>query len=242
MRTEPNSPSQDGIIEFIELYNLNTLRPVMANKLIPDWYKEQKPIYQVNNFSDLTIKRCIPFLDAMTAGYFLVTTQECNVTDNGIISTKYNNNFITKHPREQFGKLTISNNFYQDIYKWNNQYLIKTPNGVSCMILHPNNWNDLPFFTLSGIVDTDTFINPISFPFLLNKNFNGIIPKNTPVVQIIPFRRENFSIELNKTLTKELINSHKEKSQKYESGRYDQDRNPLGGMYKKQYWKPKNYG
>jgi len=240
MRIEPNSPSEDNVIEFIEIYKFNALKPVLARKMLPDWYKNQSPFYKINNFEDLTVKRCIPFLDAMTSGYFLVTTEDYYVKDNIITTNKYNN-YFSKHPNEQFESMKFFHNFHKDVFKWHNQFLIKTPKNTSCMFIHPSNWLELPFFTLSGIVDTDSFINPVSFPFIIHKNFQGKIPKNTPIVQIIPFKREQLSIKLDTRPNSSLIQSHKNQSEDYESKRYDNERNPLGGMYKKEYWSPKEY-
>ena len=52
--------------------------------------------------------------------------------------------------------------------------------------------HDLPFSTFSGIVDTDKHPMCISFPFLIRKDFNGILKKGTPIAQCIPIKRENF--------------------------------------------------
>jgi hypothetical protein len=46
---------------------------------------------------------------------------------------------------------------------------------------------------MPGIVDTDTYFGLINFPFVLNDlSFTGIVPKGTPIVQVIPFKRENW--------------------------------------------------
>ena len=45
------------------------LPPLAAKKLIPDWFKKIPP----NNENDLTVKKCVPFIDAMGAGYTLLS-------------------------------------------------------------------------------------------------------------------------------------------------------------------------
>lgn len=240
MRIEPSSPSEELTIEFIELYSNKNLRPVVASNFIPEWYKNQNSYYEYNNVKDLTIKRCIPFLDAMSAGYFLVTTEDHVVSDNKI-STIEDQDSISMHMKSQFGSMPINDQFVQEVFKWKNPFLIKTPKDISCTFIHPSNWNGLPFMTMSGVVDTDKFINPVTIPFFLYKNFSGIIPKNTPVVQIIPFRRESFNIKLDLKLNKDLIGSHSALSQDYESLRYDNDGNPTGGIYKRKFWTRKKY-
>jgi hypothetical protein len=76
-----------------------------------------------------------------------------------------------------------------------NFYNINTPNGYSLLAVHPLNRIELPFHTLSGVIDTDNFNTPINFPFYIKKNFEGIIKTGTPLVQLIPFKRENWNIK-----------------------------------------------
>ena len=60
------------------------------------------------------------------------------------------------------------------------------------MFTHPINRSDLPFTTLTGMVDFDTFhYSPIHFPARWrDPSFNGVLPKGTPVAQCIPVKRE----------------------------------------------------
>ena len=47
-------------------------------------------------------------------------------------------------------------------------------------------------------MDTDSFEGVIEFPFYwINENTNDILlPANTPIVQIIPFKRESWKMEI----------------------------------------------
>ena len=48
------------------------------------------------------------------------------------------------------------------------------------------------FKVLDGVVDTDTYYNNINFPFIWTGGSGEfVIPKGTPLVQVIPFRRES---------------------------------------------------
>jgi hypothetical protein len=78
------------------------------------------------------------------------------------------------------------------IIKFNNFWTAETPPGYSLLFTHPINRSDLPFTTLSGLVDCDTFHHsPIHFPARWHDaNFNGTLPKGTPVAQCIPVKRE----------------------------------------------------
>ena len=51
------------------------------------------------------------------------------------------------------------------------------------------------FSIISGIVDTDTYINLINFPFILHKRDEQfLIKKGEPMVQVIPFKRESWKM------------------------------------------------
>ena len=49
------------------------------------------------------------------------------------------------------------------------------------------------FDIISGIVDTDVYVNTIHFPFILTKRDEQfIIKKGEPMVQVIPFKRDSW--------------------------------------------------
>jgi hypothetical protein len=56
--------------------------------------------------------------------------------------------------------------------------------------------DDLPFYSLPSIVDTDRHPAPVNFPFFLRKDFTGILESGTPIMQIIPFKREEWKSEV----------------------------------------------
>ena len=48
---------------------------------------------------------------------------------------------------------------------------------------------------LSGVVDTDAFPTPVNFPFVVTAGDGvHVLPKGTPLVQVIPFRRADAAI------------------------------------------------
>ena len=62
---------------------------------------------------------------------------------------------------------------------------------------HPVNRFDLPFTTLSGLVDCDRYQdNWVHFPaHWHDKNFTGVLPRGTPVAQCVPVKREKWVAE-----------------------------------------------
>jgi hypothetical protein len=58
--------------------------------------------------------------------------------------------------------------------------------------MHPVAYPNAPFYTIPGIVDTDVYDGEINVPFAIKDSFEGIIEKNTPMFQIIPFKRDQW--------------------------------------------------
>ena len=66
-------------------------------------------------------------------------------------------------------------------------------------------------------------------------------PAGTPVVQIIPFKRTNWTMKVNEDLSKDLeTNYHAEKTF-YMSEQYNKDGSPNPGKYKREYRVKKRY-
>ena len=63
--------------------------------------------------------------------------------------------------------------------------------------MHPVNRPELPFRTLTGLVDSDRFVDAgINFPALwCDPDFDGVLPKGTPVAQCMVLRRESLELQ-----------------------------------------------
>ncbi len=70
-------------------------------------------------------------------------------------------------------------------------------------------------------------------PFFINQSFFGTIPKGTPIVQMIPFKRDNWESEYNIIEINEMLEKNFENSKQY--------RQPNGGVYKNQVWEKRTY-
>lgn len=195
-----------------ELVNKYVTKPEKGSLLIPQWFKNA-PRYQFNDskmivdgsYHNLTVRHCMPFIDSMTSGYFLTTWTDIYVKRlDGKPVFYYENNsainefgygiiqyqeYFQSHIHRQYG-------FDPFLYVWSTYWRIKTPEGVSCLFTQPLNRTDLPFITLSGIMDTDNWHGSDVLNFALRENFEGVIPKGTPYVQIIPFRREEWDMQI----------------------------------------------
>jgi hypothetical protein len=172
--------------------------PKPAIHFIPDWYKKMEAGFPKEQTPDSqpTIKKCIPVLDAMTAGYIIVSPCDVYVS---IKDGEPNYNaampeFMSAHPRKQAYKHPKSNDF--GFPKFQNPWTIKTPKGYSCLFVSPMHNQGNRFVILEGIVDTDNYPAPVNFPFVLKTPTEEfLIPAGTPIAQVIPFKRDKWQSE-----------------------------------------------
>lgn len=206
---------------------------------IPDWYIKTKHNQSKElNFSQLKykgIKQCVPFFDTLTTGYTLVTpfdivVKKLNDFENMFSWHDGSCNFIDiRRDKDHMGLLPVPEGYQDKNYIWSTLTAIKVPKGYSLLATHPLNRYDLPFLTLSGIVDADEGMPQGNIPFYLKNNFEGVIKVGTPIVQIIPFKREDWLAEKNIPLWEE--------AQKHGN----RSASALKGYYKKNIWKRKEY-
>ena len=91
--------------------------------------------------------------------------------------------------------------------KFKMDFLIETPKGTSCYYLDPFLFDNPYITTWQGIIDTDKFNqittnNQLIFYPKVNKSF--IIPKGTPLVQIVPFVRYPWKSKITYLTKKEI--------------------------------------
>jgi hypothetical protein len=220
--------------------------PKPAAKSIPGWYKDMAVHMDgekttglsktTNVVSNLTLKGCSPFLDALTSGYMfeLPFDIEFRRNEEGMINIRWatNVNYIGSHGPDQAPGLPGPVGGSESLLKWRPGWRIITPKGYSALFTHPLNRHDLPFRTFSGVVDTDMYELGVEFPFQLLNTIEEdifILKKGTPICQVIPFKREDW---------------------KSEEVPFDEDANKKNGFklkseiirsYKRQFWQKKNY-
>lgn len=176
-------------------------QPKPASAFIPDWYKnmdsyiggEKKPTGQGGTAA--TVKRCMPVFDAMTAGYIITLPADVYVSikDEQQYFEWSDLGLVQFHPIEQAPEHPAKKPYAYP--KWINHWSIKTPKGYSTLFVQPFH-REAPFTILPGIVDTDEYYAPVNFPMVINDpKFEGMIPKGTPIAQVIPFKRESWSME-----------------------------------------------
>jgi hypothetical protein len=166
--------------------------PEPSKKFIPEWYKDIPGKKDIQN-----VKKCVPFLDAMTFGYIQKTWTDIHIkNDENGFGIFFDHKVPILNYRER-SDMPTKDEFYNIEFVWQRPWSVILPEGFSGLVTHPLNRIDLPFHTLSGIVDFDKSIhaNIGNIPFYIKKGFSGTIPVGTPMFQIIPIKREEWESE-----------------------------------------------
>lgn len=210
-------------IKFIpqsEYIDLSESPPVPSYTKIPEWFKSISPDIKLSDEDLLklpsppsrfsgTIKKCIPVMDTLTSGYMICLPQDIEVRlVNGTHlifwgTQRPDGSFIDTEQLYRLNNFIVPKNHAERPWRVHSGYIVETPKGYSTLITHPFNRFDLPFSTMSGIIDTDDNGNlDLVITLFLDKEFEGIIEQGTPIAQILPFKRENWKSKKEKFLTK----------------------------------------
>ena len=191
--------------------------PQPASQFVPQWYRDGERYINKNDGTlnipspedrSAGMKLCMPFLDSIIAGYIQSTSCDIEIIKNdGGENVEYRHVIQDENGNWQdYMNLNIIGERHGDIghtlprphghshnhMTWNGKWGWKLPRGWSAIITHPMNQHQLPFTTLSGFMDSDRFTAGGNVPFFLKEGFTGIIPKGTPMFQIIPIKREKW--------------------------------------------------
>ena len=188
------------------------------------------------------MKACIPLRDAMCSGYIIPLWTDIhakqplgeNVHFSTPAETKYG---IGWHTDQQIKGSPQKAKSPINPWKLLNPWTIKTPKGYSCLITHPINQSDDTIEFVTAVVDTDVFDAKINFPFLWKRPYNKepfseIIPAGSSTVQVIPFKREEYKMEVRGA--NDFDNSLWHQTLKKLDLSYN-------GKYRKWFWQRKSY-
>ena len=175
--------------------------PVRAKTALPDWFRKLPPVTEARvstNDSGLTVKRCMPFLDAMATGWVigLAATARMEILDKGQTVNcgwDFDRTLVSNHASHQ-----VAGNPREPLppCKFHNYWTIRTPPGWSCLFVPPLNRPNGVFEVVAGVVDTDTYQSEIHFPFFATgEDGLHVLERGTPIVQVIPFRRETTDLD-----------------------------------------------
>lgn len=226
--------------------NDNETDPGPIVKTIPEWYKEAPRYYKDpsgKNYKDPegnnvhSWKSCPVLYDGMGTGYAFKTPCDLEFTrdSQGIPHVKILDdrfpNFVQERP--PMPGFTVPWGYDQHHFAWYGEWAVRLPTGYSALYVQPINRYELPFETTSGIIDNDSVNLFGTVPFFIAKDFSGILPKGTPFLQIIPFKRENWKSDYEYPDMMKIYNDNMANIAKYRTSK--------GGVYLNEVWDRRKY-
>lgn len=214
-------------IEFLQSYPLLAdvfPLPEPGSKSVPVWWRSQpsiigeNPNTPENGALKLTVKKCQAFFDAMSVGYILKVPVDIYIdTTDGKLEIqlpnemqKFRNELISNHSMEQVSHMPFDKDLYCEmILRIHPTWMVQTPKGYSSLFMNPMHQPPSPLNAVEAIVDTDNFWSDGHLSFFLQKNFKGVIKQGTPLVQVFPFKREEWEMEVDKDFSEEKIKSQR---------------------------------
>jgi hypothetical protein len=208
MTAQPRDGIDTRVFEF----------PKPGEEKVPIWFSTLPEFYgdhQKLRPNNSTIKQSLPLQDAFTTGFIFVTPYDMEIMNPGttlpdVMVNDPNLKVEKVHTiAHTYGGPPIANKIPNDFahsapapegytkadWQWNTGFDLATPEGYSFIYTHPLNRYELPFITSSGIFDGDKFGKMEGINFFVRNGWYGIIPKGTPYLQVIPFKREDWVLE-----------------------------------------------
>lgn len=211
------SKQKDNKISFISTMPRNVElfpEPVPAFKEIPTWFKKVMPFYEnddtpMDGVQRLTVKRCVAFLDMLSSGYIIKAPFDIYIdTTNGQkifqipkalegFSNLGIKPMISAHDMKQVEGYPIDKDQYiEHIFRINPIWVAKGSSGVSALFIQPQHHEVSPLYAIAAVIDIDGYPSDGLLSFLVKKDFKGYIYRGTPLVQVIPFVRQDFVSEI----------------------------------------------
>ena len=103
------------------------------------------------------------------------------------------------------------------LMKWHNPWIITTPKGWSTRYKNPtNNWST-DIHLIEAIVDTDKYYNEVNLPFVWTGDQAGefIIKAGTPLLHVIPYKRQKTEMIVTETDVTKAIHVHNRMGEKF---------------------------
>lgn len=186
-------------------------KPMPGVRYVPEWYKLQPGSINDEEFiaqgaSGSTVKRCMPVFDAMTAGYIIGAPCDIHLDATNPEELKWSiplgvkaiqGDMFSRHAPEQYQNYPINpDEYHKQLLRIMPFWAVGTEEGYSTLFMNPHHADESPLWAFSGLVDTDKFISDGHLSFLVKKNFKGVIKQGTPLLQVLPIRREEWTSEI----------------------------------------------
>jgi hypothetical protein len=199
--------------------------PVLAKDCLPEWYTnlpEAKESYGFDEDAVKNIRACIPVQDILTAGYILRATYEVRITEeiknfvpkmgiktannlkNSLNDPKktdamqglHPNNAVAIYSEAMCPMRSTNKKNLRNYFRFESEWAVQTPPGYSCLVIQPYYLFNTNVSIMPAIVDTDKFNQKIPIVGYLNNSTDEVrFFCGDPLVQIIPFKRDEWESE-----------------------------------------------
>lgn len=187
--------TQKPTIEFITFdWVARTEYPVKpANEFLPEVWKKIPLEKQTDVGSYKTVKACPGIGDWLTMGYIIPAWSDIVLknTEYGPDVTLSNHDGAASHSPSECSGLLYTKSHYGGSIKLPCKWMIKTAPGWSIMIVPLWYHENLPIEAMPGIIHSDTHHTEVNFNFILKTEEEFRIKAGTPLVKVIPFKRQD---------------------------------------------------
>jgi hypothetical protein len=183
-------------------------KPYPASQNIPTWWRNMTP-YKIddenpegkkfkirNRIPNTSPKKCVPMLDALTSGYLIPLWADIFIEqtdENPLLNWRTTRDVFQIHGDTSM--IETPRGYHKQVFKFMNVWSILTPPGYSCLISAPSGFRQTGLQALPAVIDTDRSTLELLFPMWVQNDFNGIVEKGTPLVQVTPFKRSEWKAE-----------------------------------------------
>ena len=218
---------------------VKNFKPVLPKSVQPDWWKKAKVAEVVNGTICKTIRSCPAMQDWLSSGYLILANRDIYVKNGVTEFDDGDKHYQTQdlkideidhyasqtHPTIQFhdafNYMSTMDAPIKDAFKMSNAWNISTPPGYSCFYLDPFLFQNDFFATWQGIIDTDRFnVNKDNSQIIFypKVDHSFVIKKGTPIVQIIPYKREEWVATYTVKNHESYVTNHSEYTTEREDG------------------------
>ena len=222
-------------IEFkTDVKGLEEIAPVKPAKyFLPQWFKGMKDFVEVDAVHEKnkpnyfgkkgdtakkhtsgTVKRCPAIVDLITEGFIIPMWSDFLIQRDMETFEWDNKNFqygIEFHSKEQIKGWYLKKTDFPEGIKFTNPWRIYTPKGYSVMFMTPTYQFEKRFTVLPGIVETDSY-HHINFPSIWHTTKDAVIERGTPFIQVIPFKRDEWNLNISQMNDLDYKNEETEKT------------------------------
>ncbi|NBO78634.1 MAG: hypothetical protein EBV27_03175 [Actinobacteria bacterium] len=224
-------PKNEFVIEY-------THKPEPMVKNLPAWWRKVHPYVNgekkvIRGQYNETVKKCPGILDLLSTGYLLKTPCDIYVDATGPKLTwqvhDAHKESVAVHSQEQVeGWDFDKEEWMEDIFRIHPMWVVATSKGYSTLFIQPSFHTSLPFEIVPAIVDTDLYPSDGPFSMRIKRGFKGILEAGTPLVQCIPYKREEWESNILEKPDLKVLGSIPWKL-----------RHKFGGAYKRLMWEKK---